>query len=361
MQEIELLSRSAEIQQLEMDMTAANLRSTEAEAARKEQKIALLEKDRKLKAASLDRETMLRNGAIGGALLILLLSMLLYRHLRQRRRVSELRAEVAESKVHAAEVETLRVQAEAERKEKNIQQQFSHRLLDSQEQERMRIAAELHDSLGQELVVIKNSLLMVKDNTGTEEDLDHAITGVGETLENVRRISRDLRPLQLDYYGIEKALRALAARINESSRVQVQVEFGQFNGALDKDAEVNIFRIVQEGLNNILRHADAETARVMLLPENGSLLLVIDDDGKGLPENPAEREHLLQMGFGLKGIAERVRILGGEMKMDSKSGSGTRLEIRIPVKHAENGHQVSRESELEIEGSVHHSSVTVSD
>jgi signal transduction histidine kinase len=111
----------------------------------------------------------------------------------------------------------------------------------------------------------------------------------------------------------------------------VQLDIRQFKGPLDKDAEVSIFRIVQEGLNNILRHADAETARVTLLPENGSLLLVIDDNGKGLPEDPGEREYLLQTGFGLKGMAERVRILQGQMKLDSKPAKGTRIEIRIPI------------------------------
>jgi signal transduction histidine kinase len=330
LQEIELLSRTSELQQLEMDMTAANLRSKEAEAAQKQQKISLLEKDGKLKAASLDRETMLRNGTLLGALLLLILSAVLYRHHRQRRRLSELRADVAESRMHAAEVEAFRVQAEAERREKEAQRQFSHRLLDSQEQERKHIAAELHDSLGQDLIVIKNSLLMVKDHAGTEEDLDRAIADLGGALNSVRRLSRDLRPLQLDYYGIEKALRALAARIEESTPLQVRLEFGQLEDLLDKEGELNVYRIVQEGLNNVLKHAEAKSATVNLLPDNGVLVLSIEDDGKGMTDDPAERERLLATGFGLKGMEERVSILGGTMNINSTIGKGTYIEIRIP-------------------------------
>jgi len=330
-QRIELLARNAEIQQLEVDMTAANLRRREADAAQNQQRIELLEKDRRLRIVSLEQETMRRNAAVVGALILLLLSALLYRHLRQRRRMSELRAEVAESKAHAAEVEAIRVQAEADRRQKDIQRQFSHRLLDSQEQERKRIAAELHDSIGQELIVIKNSLLMVKDETGSEQDLDLAIRSVGETLENVRRVSRDLRPLQLDYYGIEKSLAALIRRINDSTSLQISLKSGKLDGALDKEGEVNVYRIVQEGLNNILRHAEAQHAAVTLLPENGSLYLRIEDDGQGLPADPLERERLIQNGFGLKGMSERVHILGGDMQIDSAHGSGTCIDIRIPM------------------------------
>ena len=330
-QEIELLSQNNELQQMVMDINAAALRRRSTEAAQKEQKISLLEKDRKLKAASLDQEIMRRNGAILGAFILLILGSVLYRHLRQRRHVSELRATVAESGMQEAEAQILRVRAGIERKEKEAQRRFSHQLLDSQEQERKRIAAELHDSLGQDLIVIKNSLLMVKDRTGTMEDLDRAIDDLGGTLESVRRLSRDLRPLQLDYYGIEKSLCALVARIQNSTSLRVSTKFGDYEGVLDKEQELNVYRIVQEGLNNILKHADARQATISMVPENGSLLLVVEDDGKGMPADTTERERILASGFGLKSMEERVRILGGTMHIEDRAGGGTRIKIRFPI------------------------------
>jgi signal transduction histidine kinase len=335
MQEIELLGRTAEIRQLEMDMTAANLRSTEAEAARKQQKIALLEKDRELKIASLGRETMLRNGAIAGALLVLLLSMLLYRHLRQRRQVSELRAEVAESNLRTAEVETLRVQAEAERKEKDIQRQFSHRLLDSQEQERKRIAAELHDELSQDLIILKNRILLLEDEERSIEDRLREVSGintaVSSALEDVRRISRNLRPMQLDRLGLTSSIRSMLRAVRESSDTAFEWTLEKIDGLFPRDREINVYRILQEGVNNILKHAEAQKARITVTRQNGGVQLTISDDGRGFDTRILYDMTEEAVGFGLQGMRERVELLGGNMNITSEPGEGTEIAIYLPV------------------------------
>jgi len=338
LQSLELLQRSealrraqqeTEIHHLESRMAAAQLQSKEAEGLRQQQQIDLLEKDRKLQAASLEQETLLRNSLIGTALLLLIIGLLVFRRMRDRRRTMELKAQVAETHAQTADMEKLRIQAEAERKEKESQRMFARGLLEAQEAERKRLAGELHDSLGQDLIVVKNRLLLLRETAPVDGDLDEAIAGVGETLEDVRRLSRDLRPYQLDRYGIGKALHALIDRADESSRVRFTAEIDEVDGIWSKDTEVCIYRIVQEGISNILKHAQAEHAHIRLLMRDDGISLLMEDNGTGLPK--ALIDGSLPTGFGLKGMAERSEILGGEMNITSSPGNGTRIEMRLPL------------------------------
>lgn len=330
-QKIELLSREAELQQLEVAMTLEQLKNKNAETERHQQKIKLLEKDRKLKVARLAQATTLRDALITGAALFVIIGLLILRRMHDKRRTAELQALVAQAHANAADMQKFRIEAEAERREKQAQQRFARGLLDAQETERKRLAGELHDSLGQDLIVVKNRLLLLRETAKLDGDLDEAITGVGETLEDVRRLSRDLRPYQLDRYGIGKALHALVARADESSSVRLTADIADIDGLWDKDAEVCIYRIVQEGLSNILKHADAQNARIRMQPQNGDVFLSIEDDGKGFPAENADDAGALESGFGLKGMAERAEILGGSMSLSSLPGEGTKIEILLPV------------------------------
>jgi|GEM_PF-1080873 len=331
LQEIELLSRTAELQQMDMDMTAAELRSREAETAQKEQHIQLLEKDRKLKAASLDQANMLRNGAFLGVLLILILSGVIYRHLRQRRRVSELRTAVAESRMQEAEVQALRVQAEAERKEKEVQQKFSHSLLESQEMERQRIAAELHDSLAQKLIVIQNrsqlALRQSEDAAHLARQVNEISRATLETLDEVRGISHNLRPPILDRFGIARAVEEMVDELNETSDTTWTTELDVPRYSIPPAVQINVYRIIQESVSNILRHADAAHAAIRMHRMDGHVNIEIEDDGKGF--DPLDERVI--SGLGMKTLAERVSLLKGRMEFTARPGEGTRIFVSIPV------------------------------
>jgi len=331
MQKIELLSREAEIQQLEVAMTTEQLKNKEAEAIRSQQTIDLLEKDQKLKNATLDQETTLRNAIIAGAVLLVIIGLLIFRRMRDKRHTIELKAEVAEAHARTADMEKLRFAAEAERREREAQQRFARGLLEAQETERKRLAGELHDSLGQDLIVVKNQLLLLRETTTVNGDLDNAIVGIGETLEDVRRLSRDLRPYQLDRYGIGKAIEAMVARANESTRIQFTTVIGNVDGIWDKNAEACIYRIVQEGTSNILKHADARNASIKFSPENGTAKLLIEDDGKGFIDADPDATQPAGSGFGMKGMTERAEILGGSMSILSQPGQGTTITITLPL------------------------------
>ncbi|MBN1448639.1 MAG: tetratricopeptide repeat protein [Bacteroidetes bacterium] len=332
LQQIELLSRASEIQLLEMSLTEANLRSREAESMRRQQKIELLERDRSLQAAGLAQETSLRNSAIAGAVLILLLSALLVRHLRQRRRMSELRAVAAEVKAHEAELTSLRVMAEAERKETEIQRLFSHRLIDSQEQERSRIARDLHDSLGQKLAVIRSRAQLALSNDETAQDPRALISELSDSthdiLQEIRSISHDLHPPVLDTFGLAKALQDMTRELEAVSDTEWELDVDSAAEDLDTRRQLTLYRILQEAANNVIRHAGARHAWIRISERESHLHVSVEDDGHGFDVEGGSGQG---GGLGLRSMRERVHMLGGNMTIVSRERSGTKLLIEMPV------------------------------
>ncbi len=218
------------------------------------------------------------------------------------------------------------------RKERQVQQEFSRQLLSSQEEERKRIAAELHDSIGQDLTLIKNhSVLALNDLPPGSSAVPHlreidAISS--ETMQDVRRISHNLRPYQIDRLGITRALQALINGFGVSSGVTCAAELDPIDGVLGSNGEINVYRIVQEILTNIGRHARATSVEVQIRREEDSTIsIVIADNGRGLPD---AQEAPGGAGLGLESIAERVRILGGTHTISSAPGRGTKIQIRVP-------------------------------
>lgn len=220
---------------------------------------------------------------------------------------------------------------------KAAQEAFSRQLIASQEQERKRIAAELHDSLGQNLLVIKNWVAMARrllnDDNRAREPLDEVATVVSQSIEEVREIAYNLRPYHLDEMGLTEALQSMLERIADSSGILFTVEIDPIDGMFSPEAEINLYRVVQESVNNIVKHAEATAAEVSIRRDAHRLAIVIKDNGKGfaLEQVLSNKGH----GFGLTGISERVRLLGGKESRQTAQGKGTQITITLDVRGAE--------------------------
>jgi signal transduction histidine kinase len=212
-----------------------------------------------------------------------------------------------------------------------LQEAFSRRLMDSQEQERQRIAAELHDSLGQSLLVIKNRAALAKltshDLPAAFQQLDQIADSTTHAIQEVRQIAYNLRPHHLDNIGLTRSLEELLRRVEETSGLGIAYDIAPLDGAFPKEAEINCYRIVQEAISNIIKHAQATRAGVEIEREPERLLLTIRDNGCGfVVQEPGERR-----GFGLARMAERARLLGGSYRVESAPGKGTTVVVELPL------------------------------
>ena len=214
-----------------------------------------------------------------------------------------------------------------------VQQDFSRRLIAAHESERRRIAAELHDSLGQTLAMIKNSAVAgthhAHDPAAAQAQMEQITQQSTHAIGEVREIAYNLRPYLLDRLGLTKALRSMLHKIKDSSGLAITAELDSIDGRFPADAEMSIYRVVQESFNNVLKHADAKHVRVRLQATPITVELTIQDDGRGFDATTSNQEE--RRGFGLLGIAERVRLLGGTCAFKSKPGAGTTVSIHLPL------------------------------
>jgi len=209
------------------------------------------------------------------------------------------------------------------------QEERSRQILESQEHERKRIGASLHDSLGQDLLVIKNLAAMAQDararNNDSRNHLDEISSLASHALAEVREISYDLRPHHLDQLGLTGALRSIISRVEASSHIAYTVEMDNLDNLLPPSQDTHFFRIVQEALNNIIKHSQATRTDVRIKREGESIVLSIRDNGVGFDPH--------KNGFGLSGMAERTRILGGSLEVQPKPGVGTSISVTVPLRN----------------------------
>jgi signal transduction histidine kinase/ligand-binding sensor domain-containing protein len=226
-----------------------------------------------------------------------------------------------------------------------VQHAFTRQLITSQESERKRIAAELHDSLGQRLVVIKNlalislnggSLISGMPDGAASSRIEEISAEASHALAEVREISYNLRPYQLDRIGLTKAIEALVKKVSRASTIAFTAEIDDIDDVFPKDSEIDFYRVVQECMNNVLKHSKATEAGVAVRRGAAELVLVVRDNGKGFTPgaaggNPGSG------GFGLIGIFERAQLLGGKPVVQSAPGQGTMISIEIPVSQHNHG------------------------
>jgi two-component system sensor histidine kinase UhpB len=198
--------------------------------------------------------------------------------------------------------------------------------LAAQEAERLRVARELHDEIGQTLTAVTiRAESAAQGDSELAQALRDVADGVRESLDEVRRIARELRPEALDDLGLVNALIALSTRIGAQGGPRVRRDLQAQLPPLSPDVELVIYRIAQEGLTNALRHSDAGEVTVSLTADAENVSLAVTDDGRGLPEK------LPQDSAGIAGMRERALLVGGMLSFTSVPGQGTEVRLTIPI------------------------------
>ncbi|HET6505394.1 MAG TPA: sensor histidine kinase [Baekduia sp.] len=201
----------------------------------------------------------------------------------------------------------------------------ARRALRAQEGERRRVARELHDEVGQVLtgIVLRSETLARLAGDNLRPGLEELREAAREGAEDVRRIAQRLRPEALDELGLQSALLGLVASMSESSGLEVDRDLGRDLG-LDSEQELVVYRVAQEGLTNVVRHARARHVWLRLGACADGVELVVGDDGGGLPR------HADQMGSGMRGMRERAVLIGARFDIGARDGGGTELRLVLP-------------------------------
>ncbi|HET7556099.1 MAG TPA: GAF domain-containing protein [Gaiellaceae bacterium] len=232
-------------------------------------------------------------------------------------------ARFTEDDVRLAETFAARAAVAVELSER-VERDALRRVVAAQELERQRLARELHDETGQALTSI---LLGLKQLEGKESP--EALEGLRElvvaTLRDVRRLAVELRPKVLDDFGLVPALERLTHGFAEQTGIKVDLEAGSITQRLPVEVETAIYRIVQESLTNVVKHARAQRVSVLLTRANGRIKAVIEDDGNGFEPSAADAG-----GIGLIGMRERIELLDGSLAVESSPTSGTTVAVEVP-------------------------------
>jgi two-component system, NarL family, sensor histidine kinase DevS len=205
------------------------------------------------------------------------------------------------------------------------------RVVAGQELERKRLARELHDETGQALTSILLGLRSIEESSKEKPELREAVLALREivvdTLQDVRRLAVELRPKALDDFGLVPALEWLSETFAEQTEVDVLLQAALGEDRLPAEIETALYRIVQEALTNVVKHAQASTVSVVLTRKGQSVVAVVEDDGRGFDPTQTREE-----GLGLVGMRERIALLGGRVTVESSERGGTTVAVEVPVR-----------------------------
>jgi two-component system, NarL family, sensor histidine kinase DevS len=205
------------------------------------------------------------------------------------------------------------------------------RVVAGQELERKRLARELHDETGQALTSILLGLRSIEESSKEKPELREAVLALREivvdTLQDVRRLAVELRPKALDDFGLVPALEWLSETFAEQTEVDVHLQAALGEDRLPAEIETALYRIVQEALTNVVKHAQASTVSVVLTRKGQSVVAVVEDDGRGFDPTQTREE-----GLGLVGMRERIALLGGRVTVESSERGGTTVAVEVPVR-----------------------------
>lgn len=203
---------------------------------------------------------------------------------------------------------------------------MQYQLLETQEAAMRRFSHELHDELGQALTAVKANLSALRSN-GDRARVDDCMALVDQAIQDVRELSQLLRPTILDDFGLDVALRSLAESFSQRTGIEAKYTSEIGNRRLPDETETNLYRIAQEALTNVARHAEATSVVLVLHARNDDALLSIRDNGRGF--EPSAGRH--PAGLGLTGMRMRARGCGGTFDMDTGKGKGVKIEVKCPI------------------------------
>ncbi|HEY1689510.1 MAG TPA: GAF domain-containing sensor histidine kinase [Solirubrobacteraceae bacterium] len=213
--------------------------------------------------------------------------------------------------------------------------------MQARERERTRWAREIHDETVQGLGALRLKLASaheVKDQQTLTEAVDEVLEGLGREIEGLRHLITELRPAALDDLGLDAALQALARRAQaiDALEIHTEIDLSELggDGRLDAELESTVYRVIQEALTNVSKHAKATSATIAVSVAGGVMRASVTDDGQGIQDSGARQrtpEEELKGGFGMSGMRERAELVGGELGFESQPGRGTTMRLTVPL------------------------------
>ena len=222
--------------------------------------------------------------------------------------------------------------------------ELAAQLLNIQEIERSRISKELHDELGQAMMLLKFQVSAIHEkltDPATRKESREVLENIDEAIENIRRLAKDLSPTVLESLGISAAVRFLLEEFGKSSNIAVAADIDEVNDLLAPKVQRHIYRIFQEALTNIGRHAQARQVKAMIKGSEQCIAVLIQDDGKGFEVDEVLADRPKARRFGLATIKERVQLIGGSLDLKSELGSGTKITFTVPAGRGESDGAIS--------------------
>ena len=281
------------------------------ETEKKEIQIKDLETDKKVQQLSIRQKNTLNYILIGSAVILLILSLLSYRNYKQKQKLQQQRISELETQHQLTATEAV---------------------LKGEEQERTRLAKDLHDGLGGMLSGIKYSFNTMKGNLimtpENNQAFERSMDMLDSSIREMRRVAHNMMPEALVKFGLNTALKDFCNEINQSGALKVNYQsIGLENAAIDQTTSITIYRIVQELINNTMKHAAAKTAIVQVAKSDQQLTVTVEDDGKGFDTSILNKAK----GIGWSNIQNRVEFLKGKLDVNSAAGKGTSVLIELNV------------------------------
>lgn len=285
------------------------------QAVEKEKEIVQLNAEKQIQLLSIKQKSTLNYFLISSLAALVIVGFLIYRNLRHRHHLSKQQDELQQQYIRELEKDKQLVAVDS--------------MMKGQEEERSRLAKDLHDGLGGLLSGVKFSLINMKDNLIITPDnmavFERSLDMIDTSIKELRRVAHNMMPEMLTKFGLDEALNEYCNTVNATKLLTVKYQSVGMDARLDKSAEIIIYRIIQELLNNILKHAAATEAFVQLIKEDGRFSIIIEDNGKGFETASLKNNK----GAGFTSIQSRVDYLKGRLDIHSEAGKGTLVNIEF--------------------------------
>jgi len=283
----------------------------------KDARILQLDDEKKIQELSIRQKSTLNYLLVASLVVVVLVAFLMYRNMRHRHQLAKQQDELQQQKIRELEKDRQLVAVDS--------------MLKGQEEERSRLARDLHDGLGGLLSGVKFSLNNMKDNLIITPDnsaaFERSVNMIDTSIKELRRVAHNMMPEMLTKFGLDEALKEYCHSVDAAKLLAIKYQSLGMETRMDKGAEIIIYRVMQELLNNILRHAAASQAYIQVIRENNRLSIVVEDNGKGFDTATLESSK----GAGWVNIRSRVEYLKGQLDIHSEPGKGTLVNIEFNV------------------------------